>query len=107
MSLVYIRADVPYGQFSVGRDLESALHHEDGAPGCIALVEDGDVRPSDLRIDRATYDAEALVIRSYNAALPVPPKPPTPKDDLRTAVRAATTIPQLQAVVATIIEGMH
>lgn len=74
-----VRSTVPYADFIAGRDVDSALHREDGAAGyCIGVVPA--VREGDEAIDEATYAAEAEAIAAHNAALPEPDPPASPPD---------------------------
>lgn len=77
--MLIVRSEASYADFiQRGSDVESALHRDDGSRGFVigyveVLAED------DEEITQDEYDAEAQVIRDYNATLP--PTPPEPESD--------------------------
>ena len=65
-----------YTEFQKGRDLESAVHMEDESAGfCMAYIDDAGLKPTDVVIDQAEYDALVAECKTYNTthSLPVIP----------------------------------
>lgn len=74
----YVKFTGAYGDFIAGRDVESAVHYEDGsADTCIGIVRLQ--RDGETEISQAEYEQLKSVILDYNRDhLPVPPDPPVP-----------------------------
>lgn len=69
----YVRSQATYTDFITGRDVDSALHREDGAAGyCIAFVEFP--RAGDETITEQQYATEKAAIVVHNAAIPATPQ---------------------------------
>ena len=89
----YVRSLALYQDFLKGRDVDSALHREDGAAGyCIGIVTA--LRAGDEEITEQQYETEKAAIQSYNAAIPAPapkPEPPNPDDELAAAITSVST----------------
>ena len=89
----YVRSQAAYADFIKGRDVDSALHREDGAAGyCIGIVSEA--RAGDEVITQQQYDSEKAATQSYNAAIPLPaaaPTPPDPDVELAAAISAVST----------------
>ena len=98
----HVRSSASYKEFIAGRDVDSAMHREDGGAGyCIGIVETP--RAGDEVISATQYLAEAEAIQAYNAALPPrPPKvvEPTPIEALVKAISASADLPALKAKIA-------
>lgn len=75
--MILIKSTVSYNEFTSGRDVDSAVHMEDGSSGdVVGRIEEAMLRPSDLEIDESEYAQIVLQIQTYNAAnLPAPLAP--------------------------------
>lgn len=67
----YVRSQASYAAFITGRDVDSALHREDGAAGYVVGIVAA-LRAGDEEITAQEYEAEKAAIQAYNAALPAP-----------------------------------
>jgi len=80
--MVPVKSEQTYEEFITGRDVDAAVHREDGSLGPVAgWVEVP--RETDMPINEAEYEAISLGIRAHNDSLPPPPPSPTAAYRLR------------------------
>ena len=88
---------VGYDAFISGRDVDSAMHREDGSEGvCVGIV--GTPRAGDEIITEQQYQSIGEEIAIYNAALPSDAPAPqlNPDTALLAAISAARTLDDLK-----------
>lgn len=100
--LVPVKTHSSYADFSNGRDVDSALHREDGSPGwTVGWLDDSQLAVTDERITPAEYSLLAADIKAYNAALPAPPPLPlTPTEARAQRISELLIIPRSDWTVA-------
>lgn len=66
----WVTSEETYEAFITGRDVNEAVHNEDGTPGCAGWVKDEDVRKTDTVVTRSGgYTARLATVMTYNAKL--------------------------------------
>lgn len=76
----YVRFTGTYRDFITGRDVDSAVHYEDGSDQTnVGFVRE--LKAGDVEIEEAEYESVKATIRQYNEAnTPPPPVRPPPPD---------------------------
>lgn len=106
----YVKFTGSYADFTTGRDMNSALHYENGSTlTSIGVVEA--VRAGDTEIYVAEYDTLKATIAAYNAAnAPAPPAPPPDVTAAKLAVMttiSAATIVGLGGLTGVFIDALN